>query len=444
MKSKAILRISTGVVMVTVMLAATVEAQPAAAQAGDPPTQQEIFRNYSLYWEDFRNGNYERAMPYLVWIIENAPAEPSNDDRNFERIVEGYGKLAEAAPDAATRRAYLDSALVMLDRAVPTLEAVGAEVDRFDWAVLRGHFIQSHAEDLPDLQDEVVVAYRKAYELGAERLHAYYVNFIIDDYVRQQDKEGAVDFMDEVEARLGDNEEIADFIAEVRNSLFQDPEERMVFLEGRLAQNPDDLELINELFRIYSDLGEREKMRRIGQRLVDMEPSPRIFQLLGRMYLDDGEPARAIALYERALAMSNGMERREIRDLHFNIGIAYQQQDRLQQARTAFRRALEADANFGAAWIAIGDLYATAISRCGHERHDRAVYWLVVDQYERARSVDSSVANQANSRINSYRRHFPTREDMHFQGWTPGERYAVNSGCYAWINETTTVRQSER
>jgi tetratricopeptide (TPR) repeat protein len=443
MKPQAMLKFAMGPGLMMLMLAVTVQAQPAAAQANGSPSEQDIQRNYSLYFEDFRNGNYERAMPFLNWILKHAPAFPRDDDRNFRRAIEGYEALAGKAEDPAIRRAYLDSALVVMDAAVPTLQKVGAEVDEFVWTVERGRFIHTHAEHFPDRTGEIVDYYRKAYEMAPEKLDVFYVQFIIADYLRKEDRDGVLEFMAEAEQKFSDSEELSDYIMQVRDSLFRNPADRIEWLESRLADAPDDMELINELFRLYEREKDREGMRRLGNRILQMEPSARTFQLLARMYLEDGETARAIELFERAIAMGNGLERREVRDLHYNMGVALQEQNRLQQARASFRRALEIDPSFGQALINIGDLYVTQISACGSfERRDRAVYWLAVDMYERAAAVDASIASGARQRAAQYRRFFPTAEDIFYEAsWTEGATIRINYGCYAWINETTTIRR---
>jgi tetratricopeptide (TPR) repeat protein len=128
---------------------------------------------------------------------------------------------------------------------------------------------------------------------------------------------------------------------------------------------------------------------------------------------------------------------------NYNLGLASRQQGRLQQARTYLRRALAADPSFGNAIIEIATVYAEAIRDCGGSemaREDRAVYWLVADYLERARSVDSSLAGTVSRTIQQYKPFFPSAEDLFFKGWTAGDDYPVNYGCYSWMNETTKVR----
>ncbi len=175
-------------------------------------------------------------------------------------------------------------------------------------------------------------------------------------------------------------------------------------------------------------------------RLLALKQDARTFHTVGKLYLDDGEPAKALEYFRQAMQQPDVQE--IARELYYNAGIAEQQLGRLSNARTYFRRALQADPNFGKAYISIGDLYAQAVSECGSqlEREDRAVYWLATDYYERARQVDPSVTNEASQKLNTYRRYFPNQEDLFFKGWKVGQPYRIDYGCYAWINEETTVK----
>jgi hypothetical protein len=114
---------------------------------------------------------------------------------------------------------------------------------------------------------------------------------------------------------------------------------------------------------------------------------------------------------------------------------------RLSRARTHYRQAAQVNPDFGEAYVAIGDLYVTAISSCGSfEREDRAVYWLVTDYYERAVRVKPELASTVRQKISSYQSVYPDQEMLFFKNWNVGDKYTVDYGCYSWIGETTTVK----
>ena len=407
---------------------------PAVAQSEQQPSDQEVATHYSLYFEDFKNANYESALPNLRWILDNAPGFPNDSDRNFRRAIEAYEALAEQD------ETYLDSALVVFDTAASKLRAANIDVDEQRWLINKGRFIQSNSGYFADAQALAAEAYMEAYEYDASTVDAYYVNYLISHTNSLGDEEATLALIDRVEETHGDAPEVAEYIATVQNALFDTPEERVAFIERQVERNPDDADLIAELFDLYITTGRHDQAEELSERLLAVQPDARTYQLVARMRLEDGDARGAYQLYERALQMDGAEDRR--RDIYFNMGIAQQQIGSLQNARRHFRQALDIDSNFGPAYIAIGDLYVTQVGNCGSfEREDRAVYWLAVDYYERAASRDASVANQARQKARSYSGSFPSSEDLFFRGWSAGDSYQVNYGCYSWIGESTTVRR---
>ncbi|NNE48342.1 MAG: tetratricopeptide repeat protein [Rhodothermales bacterium] len=409
--------------------------ETALSQSGD----QEKAMYYSLYYEDFKNENYAGALQNLQWILQNAPGFPRNNDRNFERAVKVFREMAVAEEDLATRQAYFDSALVIFDTAVSRLQDANAEVSERDWIFAKGKFIQENAEHLPDLQPMITDLYRQAYDLEPQKLQPYYMNYIIAGYAQKGDKQAAVDFIDVLDAEFPENEEVRTMLTNWRGALFTSPEERFDFISSQLEKDPSNCQFILEKFELALDLGFRDDVYQLEQRVLNCEATSKTFFLLGVMKLEDGEADQAFGMFEQAMGMPDGNER--AKDIYYNMGIAQQQLGRLSRARTYFRRALDIDRNYGAAYMAIGDLYVTAVSNCGSfEREDRAVYWLVTDYYDRARSVDPTVAGAAQRKSRQYRAYYPDQEALFFKGWQVGQRYVVDYGCYGWISEATTVK----
>ncbi len=418
------------------LLGATLTVQPAAAQS--EPSDQEKAMHYSLYYENFKNENYQDAMSDLRWILANAPGYPRNDDRNYERMVEAFLGMAENA-QGDQKKTYLDSALAYVERAPEELQAAGAEVDPYTWKLEKGRILQSHSDAFPNSQEESLLAYREAYDLNPQELDPYYIERLILSYLQSNKKDEAINFMDDLEAKRGEDEKVAQLLSQYRDRVFTSPEERIGYLESQLEKNPDDTEVMTELFDLYMQTGQRNEAGELANRLMDAEPNPRILRTLAKMRLEDGESQEAFDLYEQSVEMDDEEPTAEV---FYNMGLAQQQMGRASQARTYFRRALEVDSGFGQAYMAIGDLYANAVSECGGEleREDRAVYWLVVDKYQQAKSADPNLASAANQQISTYRQYFPSAEDKFFKGWEAGQSYPVNYGCYSWIGESTTVK----
>jgi len=107
-------------------------------------------------------------------------------------------------------------------------------------------------------------------------------------------------------------------------------------------------------------------------------------------------------------------------------------------ARTYARQAANNNPNWGEPYILIGKLYASSGPLCGSGRgwNSQIVTWPAIDQFEKAKKVDPSVAAEANKWINQYTKYMPSTGDIFQRGLKEGSSFKV--GC--WIQESTTIR----
>lgn len=441
-----------GALLAVLVLAPAAQAQTAATPTPDQPfgacpadgevgdDQKAV--QYSLYYENYKNDSFGPALPYLRWMLQCAPLYAGPDrqgEKNFERAIRTYEGLAEQAESEEQTTAYLDSALMVFDVALETMNQAGVEYDPYEWDFKRGYFIQSHAGQLPDVATQATEYYRQAYDRDATRLKPYYIDYVISDLINRGDMAGALDFIRVVDSDRGDEQEVSEIIDKYMDLI--PPNERVGFLEARLESDPENVDLMLQLFDLYEQMGNRQQMYQVGEQLQQQGSTPRVLRRIATMYIQDGEYQKAFELLEGML--QEGAEARA--EDYFNMGLAQQNLDRLSSARTYYRKALEVNSEYGQAYAAIGDLYANAVRSCSGsnnlEREDRAVYWLATDYYQQARNATPALANSVNSKINTYQRYYPSAEDLFFWGKTAGDRYMVDYGCYAWIAEATTVRK---
>ena len=113
--------------------------------------------------------------------------------------------------------------------------------------------------------------------------------------------------------------------------------------------------------------------------------------------------------------------------------------EKLNDPQIARRYALQAinlRPGWGEPFLLIGDIYTRAVDCFADEFKKNAVYWIAVDKYIQAKSVDPSVTEKADERIQNYSAYFPDAETLFFNGLKVGDQYKI--GC--WINEKTTVK----
>lgn len=416
----------------------------------EPPYGMSEIQAYSIFYENYRTGSYDMARQFGRWIIENKPrtiegANRFSLPRQFERMITVYAELSKQANDPSISSAYVDTALTIYADAFETFSE--EDIDMYEWHLNRGRFYQEYQNNIENALSNAYEDYEKAFELNPEQLtqaaDGYYIQILLSNYVNNEERDKALAMIDTVEPMA--SPALMENINKVRNELFSDPAERVGFLEDRLAENPEDTEIMNELVDLYQETDQREKAIELAQKLYEMEQSFESARSLADFAIADGRNQDAINFLEEALELTDDTDAKK--NIRLEMAEIYQNTGNLQAARSSARQASNLDSSWGQPFVRIAQIYATAVSNCTSgrqiEREDRTVYWLVLDYLDRARSVDSSTSSTVNRLYRTYEPVMPTTEMKFFRGWEAGDSFQIDSSvneCYGWINESTTVR----
>ena len=434
--------------IVAIALLFTLSSQ-AFAQT-EPPYGMSELQAYSIFYENYRTGSYEMAKEYGKWMLENKPRSLEGNNqfslpRQYNRMITVYSELANQATDPSLSAAYIDTAGNIYADAFETFSE--EEIDYFEWRLNYGRFYQENQETVTGALQKAYEQYETAYELNSEKLaqaaDGYYIQILLSNYISNDQRDTALAMIDEVEPNA--SPALMDKINQIQNDLFSDPEERVGFLESRLDEDPENLEIMSELADLYEETGQRQEAITLAEELYEMEKTFENARRLADFAIEDGQNQRAINYLTEALDLAEETEVKK--NINLEMAEIYQNSGNLQAARRAARQASSLDRDWGEPYIRIAQIYATTISNCTSgrqiERGDRTVYWLVLDYLDRARSVDSSTSSTVNRLYRTYEPVMPTAEMKFFQNWESGDSFQVGSGigeCYSWINESTTVR----
>jgi tetratricopeptide (TPR) repeat protein len=421
-----------------------------AFSQSEPPFGMSEIQAYSIFYENYRTGNYDMALQFGKWMLEKKPMEISGVNRfslprQFERMINVYAEMSKQQSDPSLRSAYIDTALAIFDDAFATFDE--GTIDHYTWYFNRGRFHQEHQSQIRGGMDKAYEDYLKAFELDPEKLtqagDGYYIQIMLSNFVSQNEREKALEMIEIVEPFAGAS--LTRNIEEVRDGLFRDPEERIGFLESRLANNPGDEAIIKEIASIHEAQGNREKAIEYARKLYDISKTFENARRLADYAQSDAQYSVAIRYLREALDLTTDNTRK--RNVNLEISETYQNMGDLRNARQFARAAIQLDRNWGQPYLRIATIYAAAVSQCTSgrqiERDDRVVYWLVLDYLDRARSADPSVANNVQRQYRTYEPVLPSSEDKFFRGWETGDEMRIGSNiseCYAWIDETTKVR----
>lgn len=207
----------------------------------------------------------------------------------------------------------------------------------------------------------------------------------------------------------------------------------------KIEENKDNLPYLKETISL---------LRRTGCQEIDayflaadyayrQEPSAEAAVGLGKKAVKIKDYDTAIKYFEEAANLET--EATSKADDYYMIALLVFEQNAYSKAKQYCMKALEANPNYGNAYLLIGKMYAATVKSVFPNDGvlARAAYGAAIDKFEQAKRVDPSIADEANSLISAYRAHLPSTEEIFMHpDLEKGKPFRVGG----WIGETTTVR----
>lgn len=438
----------TGILGLILLGAAT--AVSAQSNKAEIPYGMDPLSAYSIFYENYKNENYNLALDYGRWMLYKRPKTMKGYDnfsleRQFERMITIYTEIAKKKEDPTLRTAYLDSALQVYDMVFDTFGS--DDIDTFDWTFRKGRYYQQHSDYLTDATSKAVALYQKLYDTDTERFtklgEGYYAQVMLQEMVANNKKDEALAMIKKMEPYA--SEKLNNYFDQIRNQLFSSPDERIAYLKDKLKSEPDNVKVMSDLLDLYKRQGQFSEARKMAEQLYKKQPNYDNTVTVADNASENGDYQTAIKYYKEALQKASTAQQKK--ETSLQLSDAYLNIDQLQSARQYARQALQVDSKFGEAYLQMADIYAAAVNKCTSgrqmDRQDKVVYWLVLDYLDRAKQVNPNLSNTVSQQYKSYKPVTPTAEEKFFSNWETGDKMKVGSNlhkCYNWINETTTVR----
>ena len=421
------------------------------AQDGDMGENPEMCRiNLSTYTEFFNQGNMKDAMTSWRWCYHNCPASTRNIYIHGVNIMEYF---IENAKDETIKQAYIDTLMMVYDNRIKYFKQESMVLGR------KGITLLKHR---PNELVEAYNIFKKSFEIGGNdtefHVLGYYYNIAVvlfsNNFINAEevvklysDLTDALDFQIINSTDTGRTDRIVAVKERIEelfvNSGAADCPAIIKLFGPMLKADPENHELakkiVNLLDRGKTDDCQLDDLYLTAAVVVyNNEKTARSAHSIAQGFFKRNEPIKAEKYYLEAIEMETDNIRKA--DLHYELALLYfSQLNQYQRARNSARNATNHNPNHGRAYILIGRAYAAGGSGCGETTLEKkALWWVVVDQFIKARNVDSSVSPQANELISRYTQHFPTSEEIFWENYDIGQSFTV--GC--WINETTTIRTS--
>lgn len=251
------------------------------------------------------------------------------------------------------------------------------------------------------------------------------------------DADGVVGF----EKQLEKNEKSINNYKGVKNNIdnlfqpFASCEDLIKVFTAKMSENSEDVNLLKRITTILDkkDCTDSKLFLDASKKLYALEPSPEAAYNIGIQLFKDKKYGEAATYFEQATKAENNDR---VYRAYRNLAMCYQNSGNFSKGREAARKASQVDPTAGEPYLIIGLLYAESSRQFSGDLESKAVFWAAVDKFQKAKQVDSSVADRANELIRAYSQYFPPMETIFFNDYAEGQNYTVGG----WIGESTTVR----
>lgn len=403
----------------------------------------------SLYTEFYKQENFNEAYPYWNYVFHNCPAASQNTYINGVRIV--YDKIGKAKT-LEERNLWVDTLMMVYNKRIEHFGSFNSSRE----GMVRGRQAMELMNLRPNDSATIYKYLRMSVKMEGDKVdpniasnYFIYVDNMVNSKVFDADSMiNAYDELSELaERKIAQAAEIeADptdwknvkALVESRFEPFATCEQLINIYTKKFAQTPDDTTLLKKITFMLDrkDCTDSELFLKATEKLHQLTPNPTSAYLMAKLMIRENNFAKAETYFLEALpGLNNDLQEKT----YFSLALLKFDQKNYSAARNYLNKAIGVNPNNGKYYIVIGDMYAASASSCGDDEiSSRAGYWAAVDKYIKARSVDPSVADEANRKIGTYSSYFPTKERLFFHEISEGTPYRV--GC--WIGESTTVRAS--
>ena len=427
-------------VLVQLLLVGTLGAS-AQDFGADPDKCKE---NLSLYREYYKQKNYQDALIGWRWVFANCPASTKNIVINGPNIIEF--QMKKYADNPAVKNAYYDTLMMIYDKRIEIFPedkgyALGKKgMDQYDYA----------EEDYTDAYNTLTESMKadglaadgyvlmKLYLAGMKRLIAKEIEMdvmydlydqvanIIDHQYKQNPDEKETSKLDKVLEIIDQNfERIAK------------EDQYIELMEPKVIEAPTDASLLEKVtnMMVKRKWTGNAFYLEASEKLYKIKPTASAAYNLYEGHARKGNDVESTKFLNESIKLET--DKNEKADKLLKLAKVYGSQKKYATARTSAEEAAATKPGWGEPYIFIGDLYLGTSASCGDNAcNQKYGIWAAEDMYAKAKSVDANIASEANQKIASCKKYYPTTKDCFFYGLKAGDKVTVGP----WIGVETTAR----
>ncbi|MFC2111410.1 tetratricopeptide repeat protein [Bacteroidota bacterium] len=412
--------------------------------------------NFSLYKEFYKMYDEYKDTAYLTdavapwfWVIANAPKISENIYIDGANIVKF---LINKEKDAVQKQIYIDTLMMVYDRRIIHF---GKECS------VLARKCTDYYKYRKDSTEQAYKLMKYAFEKcgNASSANVLYLNFIATRSMiktKKLDTSIIIDVfsktIDAIDFNVKKGGKKAKQYENIETSIlamfepFSDCKKLASIYNKKLDEAPDDLELLKKITETLDKFNCTNESVYFDalQKLNAKEPSAFSAFQLGKLSSKQAKYSVSADFLKEAVSLFDDVNDKEDKiNSYLLLAENYTKLGQFSTARSYAINAINLNPNCSRAYLLIGDLYAQSGKTCypDDSNREKFVYWVAVDKYMKAMSVDEDPKIQeiAKDRIATYKKSFVSCENLFFLNIKNGDSVKVE----CWINETTIARCPE-
>ena len=407
--------------------------------------------NLSLYTNYYKIKDYNAAYDSWKVVFDECPTAAGTNLYSQGAYILAY-KLA-GEKDQAKRQALFEELMKCYDQRVKyygtnkkypesyirgrqAMDYIKYSADKDYLATVLPWLEQSVNGRGVDADNDVIQKYFELLEYRYQSDKAKYSESFIDSYLKLGDI---------VDKRIAKADKYKEAYMITRNNL------NAIFVNSGVADcatlegvfstkveenklNDEELEKIINIFD-KADCKESEIYFTASRYAHALNPVAKTAVGCARQAFKKEEFANAVKFYDEAIELE------QVDSLKYTYAIekanALYQSKRYSEAKSSALQAISFDSKQGEPYMLLATIYATVDPYPEDPILNKTKFWAAVDKLQTAKSLEPELAEKANTLINSYRKFYPTKEEVFFKPeLAPGASFTVGG----MINETVRCR----
>ena len=412
-------------------------------------------QNISIYSEYVKTDNFTDAYKPWMAVFTEAPLAQVSTYTNGAKILRA---LIASSKDGAQQKKYLDELMAVHDQRIKYLDGLNQLVRT---PTTKGSILGMKAHDyimFSGANIDVNKAYQMIKEaVDLEKATSDYFMFqdlmdissrklksddthkeqFIQDYLTasgyaDEALKAATKESDKKLLKTAKDNVDAYFI----NSGAASCENLQAIYGPKVNQNKTNLDYLKQVINVMQMLKctEEEAYFVASEAAHAMEPTAATAAGCAYMYYKKGDLDKSVQYFDQAIELEQEAEKKA--DYAYSAAVVLFSKKQLSKAKQYANKAISYNGNYGKAYILIAQMYASSPNWSDEAALNKCTYFAAIDKLQRAKSVDPSVAEEAQKLINTYAGHTPKDEDLFFLGLKKGNSVTIGG----WIGETTTIR----